>query len=73
MIDNKSILIEDVPKDWLIKKIKYLFHERKEINFPQKTDVLISLTHDRGVIPYSEKGDIGNKENTARNNENNEK
>ena len=53
MIDNKSILIEDVPKDWLIKKLN-IFSERKEINFPQ-TDVLISLTHDRGVIHITKK------------------
>ena len=62
MTKVKSILTQYVPKDWSIKKIKYVFNERKEINYPQKTDVLISLTHHRGVIPYSEKGDIGNKE-----------
>ena len=32
------------------------------MNDPIRSEVLISLTHDRGVIPHSEKGDIGNKE-----------
>ena len=44
------------------QKIKYVFDERREINDPIQTDVLVSLTHDRGVILHSEKGDIGNKE-----------
>ena len=61
-MNNQSILVENVPSDWVIKKIKYVFDERKETNDPIQTDVLVSLTHDRGVILHSEKGDIGNKE-----------
>jgi type I restriction enzyme S subunit len=61
-MNNQSILVENVPIDWVIKKIKYVFDERKETNDPIQTDVLVSLTHDRGVILHSEKGDIGNKE-----------
>ncbi len=34
---------------------------RNESNNPIKTDTILSLTNTRGVIPYSEKGDIGNK------------
>lgn len=60
-MNNQSILVENVPIDWVIKKIKYVFDERKETNDPIQTDVLVSLTHDRGVILHSEKGDIGNK------------
>jgi type I restriction enzyme S subunit len=37
---------------------------RKENNNPIKTDFILSLTNDRGVIPYSEKGDVGNKSKT---------
>ena len=62
MFNQPSILTKDVPSDWNLRKIKYVFNERKETNDPVKTDLLISLTHDRGVIPHSEKGDIGNKE-----------
>lgn len=35
--------------------------ERKEKNDPIKTDFILSLTNTKGVIPYSEKGDLGNK------------
>ena len=61
MMNNDSILVNNTPSDWSVKKIKYVFDERKESNDPVKTDVLVSLTHDRGVILHSDKGDIGNK------------
>lgn len=61
MINDSSILIKNMPKNWDAKKIKYVFEERKEINNPVKTDILISLTHDKGVIPHNEKGNVGNK------------
>jgi len=61
-MNNQSILVEKIPSYWVVKKIKYVFDERKETNDPIQTDVLVSLTHDRGVILHSEKGDIGNKE-----------
>ena len=35
--------------------------ERNESNNPVKTENILSLTNDRGVIPYDEKGDVGNK------------
>jgi len=61
MKNSTSVLIENIPNDWEAKKIKYVFDERKEFNDPIKTDILISLTHKKGVIPHSEKGDVGNK------------
>ena len=61
-MNNDAILLIDSPADWEAKKIKYLFDERKENNDPIKTNVLVSLTHDRGVILHSDKGNIGNKE-----------
>jgi len=61
MSSNGSILLHDTPSDWNVKKIKYVFDERKEVNDPVKTDVLVSLTHDRGVILHLNKGGIGNK------------
>lgn len=60
-MNKESVLLNDIPKDWSVRKIKYIFDERNESNNPVKTDILISLTHDRGVILYSDKGDIGNK------------
>lgn len=50
-----------IPEHWEIQRIKSVLAERKENNNPIKTDFILSLTNDRGVIPYSDKGDIGNK------------
>lgn len=61
MKDSGVTWIGDVPSEWDIVKIKHPLKERKENNKPKRTDSILSLTKDRGVIPYSEKGDIGNK------------
>lgn len=53
--------IGEVPDDWKIKRLKAVLCERNESNNPVKTDFILSLTNDRGVIPYEEKGEIGNK------------
>jgi type I restriction enzyme S subunit len=50
-----------IPGHWEIKTIKSLLAERKENNNPIKTTNILSLTMDRGVIPYAEKGAGGNK------------
>lgn len=51
----------DIPEKWEVKSIKSLLAERKEKNDPIKTSNILSLTMDRGVIPYAEKGAGGNK------------
>lgn len=61
MKDSGIEWIGEIPDNWEIKNIKSVLKERKESNNPIKTDFILSLTNDRGVIPYSEKGDIGNK------------
>ena len=53
--------IGDIPENWSIQRIKSVLIERKENNSPIKTDFILALTNDRGVIPYNDKGDIGNK------------
>ena len=50
----------EVPERWKIEKLKNLFVERKEVN-NSGVNFYLSVTRDRGVIPYSEKGDIGNR------------
>ena len=45
---------------WEIIPIRAIFQERKERNNGPKTDFVLSVTKDRGVIPYDEKGAIGN-------------
>ncbi len=52
---------------WDSKRIKHLFEERIEKNSNSKNDYL-SIVKDVGVIPYSEKGNVGNK--TSENPEN---
>lgn len=49
------------PSDWQVYRLKKCLQERKEKNDPIKTDFILSLTNTKGVIPYSEKGDLGNK------------
>jgi type I restriction enzyme S subunit len=46
--------------NWDSKRIKHLFEERIEKNSDSKNDYL-SIVKDVGVIPYSEKGNVGNK------------
>lgn len=61
MKDSGVEWIGEIPKDWDLKNIKSVLAERNESNNPMKTDFILSLTKERGVIPYSEKGDMGNK------------
>jgi type I restriction enzyme S subunit len=51
----------EVPTHWAIKSLKSILIERKEKNDPIKTTYILSLTMDKGVIPYSERGGGGNK------------
>lgn len=60
--DSKIEWIAEVPEHWEVKSLKSILAERKEKNDPIKTNFILSLTFDRGVIPYSEKdGGGGNK------------
>ena len=61
MKDSGIEWIGEIPKEWATKRLKAVLCERTEINNPIKTDFILSLTNDRGVIPYNEKGDVGNK------------
>ncbi len=61
MKDSGIEWIGQIPNDWEIKRLKAVLCERNESNNPVKTDYILSLTNDRGVIPYEEKGDVGNK------------
>ena len=61
MKDSGIEWIGEIPADWNIKRVKAVLCERNESNNPIRTDKILSLTNDRGVIPYEEKGDVGNK------------
>lgn len=53
--------VDKLPVHWETARLKQLLFERKENNNPIKTREILSLTNTRGVIPYAEKGNIGNK------------
>lgn len=53
--------IGNYPSHWTTSKMRYVFEERKEKNNGSKTDNILSVMKNRGVIPYSEKGNVGNK------------
>ena len=61
MKDSGVEWIGEIPKGWKVQRLKAVLCERNELNNPVKTDFILSLTNDRGVIPYTEKGDVGNK------------
>ena len=46
--------------DGYLAPLKSVLRIRREVNSPIKTERILSLTNDRGVIPYEEKGAIGN-------------
>ena len=60
MKDSGIPWIGQIPEDWEVKRLKSILHERNEKNNPLKTTKILSLTNDRGVIPYDEKGLKGN-------------
>lgn len=49
-----------VPIDWGLVPIRAIFEESNEKNDGPVTEHILSVTRDRGVIPYDEKGAIGN-------------
>lgn len=58
--DSGSYWSGQIPKEWNALPIRAIFEERNEKNDGPKTDFILSVTKDRGVIPYDEKGAIGN-------------
>lgn len=64
MIEMKNSQIEwinSIPKDWELKKVKYILKNRNEKNSPIRTKNILSLTAKQGVIPLSQKEGGGNK------------
>ena len=53
--------IGEIPVGWDLKRLQSQVVEINEKNSPLKTDYVLSLTIKDGVIPYEEKGDVGNK------------
>ncbi|MCR4409130.1 MAG: restriction endonuclease subunit S [Candidatus Saccharicenans sp.] len=50
-----------VPAHWAVVRLGALLRERMEFNDDLRITEVLSVTKHRGVIPYKEKGNIGNK------------
>jgi len=50
-----------LPTHWRLDRLGSVFFERGETNERREVKDILSVLKDRGVIPYSEKGRIGNK------------
>lgn len=61
MKDSGIEWIGKIPYNWELVRLQWNLDEIKEINSPVKTNLVLSLTNKLGVIPYEEKGDLGNK------------
>ena len=61
MKDNGMQWIGDIPNDWNIKPLYACLDEINQKNNPVVTTNILSLTNTDGVIPYSERGNQGNK------------
>jgi type I restriction enzyme S subunit len=59
--DSKAPWFGNVPSHWEVKRLGSLFGERGETNDRREVTDILSVLKDRGVIPYAEKGRIGNK------------
>ena len=51
----------DVPAHWQLLRLGAVLQERKEMNEYGEITYVLSVVKTRGVIPYEEKGNIGNK------------
>ncbi|MBZ7954018.1 restriction endonuclease subunit S [Campylobacter sp. W0018] len=51
----------EIPEHWEMKPLRAIFNQRNEQNKVLELQTILSLVKDVGVIPYEEKGNIGNK------------
>lgn len=51
----------DVPDHWETPRLGSVLKERKEVNKTNEITKILSVMRDVGVIPYEEKGNVGNK------------
>ncbi len=50
-----------IPAHWQSKRLGSLLRERGEVNHDYKEQNVLSVLRDIGVIPYADKGNVGNK------------
>lgn len=51
----------EIPEHWEIKPLRAILNQRNEQNNDLKLQTILSLVKDIGIIPYEEKGNVGNK------------
>lgn len=61
MKDSGVPWLGEVPAHWELPRLGAVLCERGEINSAERITDVLSVTRDRGVIPYAEKGNVGNK------------
>ena len=61
MRDSGVEWIGKVPEGWEVNRLQWHLEELVDKNDPIQTTNILSLTNDRGVIPYEDKGNVGNK------------
>ena len=61
MKDSGIEWIGTMPEEWKVERLQWNMEEIVEKNSPIKMERVLSLTKEKGVIPYDEKGNQGNK------------
>lgn len=51
----------EIPSHWEMKRLRAALSERKERFNSAESLMILSLIKDKGIIPYDEKGEVGNK------------
>ena len=51
----------EIPSHWEVKRLRAALTERKERYSSSESLMILSLIKDKGIIPYDEKGEVGNK------------
>ena len=61
MKDSGVPWLGEVPEYWDVRRLGALVRERGETNDDNNVTDVLSVMRERGVIPYAEKGNVGNK------------
>lgn len=61
MKDSGVPWLGQVPEHWSIKRLGSVLKERGEVNKNRQVAEVLSVIKDVGVIPYADKGNVGNK------------
>lgn len=51
----------EIPSHWEVKRLRAALAERRERYSNTESLIILSLIKDKGIIPYDEKGEVGNK------------